>query len=93
MPLLPGHGTVVDDMMPTRWADWAGEADAAFQRLSQRVQSGLPTSIVYHVELHRGVNKAHPCGAGLGLVGVSTEGEIHGTPRKRPGSALSALNR
>ena len=27
-------------------------------------------------ELHRGVNKAHPCGAGLGLVGVSTEGEI-----------------
>lgn len=27
-------------------------------------------------ELHQGVNKAHPCGAGLGLVGVSTEGEI-----------------
>ncbi|MGZ7087748.1 MAG: alpha/beta hydrolase, partial [Ilumatobacteraceae bacterium] len=37
MPLLPGHGTVVDDMMPTRWADWAGEAEAAYQRLSQRV--------------------------------------------------------
>ncbi|MBI5364736.1 MAG: quinohemoprotein amine dehydrogenase maturation protein [Planctomycetes bacterium] len=27
-------------------------------------------------ELHRGTNKAHPCGAGLGLVGVSTEGEL-----------------
>ena len=27
-------------------------------------------------ELHQGVNKAHPCGAGLGLLGVSTEGEI-----------------
>jgi uncharacterized protein len=27
-------------------------------------------------ELHRGANKAHPCGAGLGLVGVSTEGEL-----------------
>ena len=27
-------------------------------------------------ELHQGVNKAHPCGAGLGLVGVSTEGEL-----------------
>ncbi|HEB52431.1 MAG TPA: quinohemoprotein amine dehydrogenase maturation protein [bacterium] len=27
-------------------------------------------------ELHQGVNKAHPCGAGLGLVGVSTEGEV-----------------
>ena len=36
LPLLPGHGTVVDDMLPTRWADWAGEAEAAYQRLRQR---------------------------------------------------------
>ncbi|MEO0478287.1 MAG: quinohemoprotein amine dehydrogenase maturation protein [Planctomycetota bacterium] len=27
-------------------------------------------------ELHDGVNKAHPCGAGLGLLGVSTEGDL-----------------
>lgn len=27
-------------------------------------------------ELHQGVQKAHPCGAGLGLVGVATDGEI-----------------
>jgi uncharacterized protein len=27
-------------------------------------------------ELHEGTNKAHPCGAGLGLLGVSTEGEL-----------------
>ncbi|MCB9878532.1 MAG: quinohemoprotein amine dehydrogenase maturation protein [Planctomycetes bacterium] len=27
-------------------------------------------------ELHQGVQKAHPCGAGLGLLGVSTEGEL-----------------
>lgn len=27
-------------------------------------------------ELHAGVNKAHPCGAGLGLLGVSTAGEL-----------------
>ncbi len=27
-------------------------------------------------ELHLGINKAHPCGAGLGLLGVSTEGEL-----------------
>ena len=36
LPLLPGHGTAVDDMLPTRWADWAGEAEAAYQRLSGR---------------------------------------------------------
>jgi uncharacterized protein len=27
-------------------------------------------------ELHQGNNKAHPCGAGIGLLGVSTEGEL-----------------
>jgi uncharacterized protein len=27
-------------------------------------------------ELHHGIQKAHPCGAGLGLLGVSTEGEL-----------------
>lgn len=27
-------------------------------------------------ELHQGVQKAHPCGAGLGLLGVSTAGEL-----------------
>ncbi|MEY2444470.1 MAG: carboxylesterase [Ilumatobacteraceae bacterium] len=39
LPLLPGHGTVVDDMLPTRWADWAGEAEAAYQRLRQRAEN------------------------------------------------------
>jgi carboxylesterase len=37
MPLLPGHGTSVDDLLPTRWADWVGEAEAAYQRLGERV--------------------------------------------------------
>ncbi|HSB85749.1 MAG TPA: alpha/beta fold hydrolase [Ilumatobacteraceae bacterium] len=36
LPRLPGHGTVVDDMLATRWADWAGEAEAAYQRLGER---------------------------------------------------------
>lgn len=27
-------------------------------------------------EVHQGVAKSHPCGAGLGLLGVSTEGEL-----------------
>lgn len=36
MPLLPGHGTEVADMVPTRWADWASAVDRAYQRLAQR---------------------------------------------------------
>lgn len=27
-------------------------------------------------EIHRGINKAHPCGAGLGLLAVSTDGDL-----------------
>lgn len=36
MPLLPGHGTAIEDMLPTRWEDWSGAADAAYQALAAR---------------------------------------------------------
>jgi carboxylesterase len=36
MPLLPGHGTVVQDMIPTRWEDWSGAAEQAYQQLAAR---------------------------------------------------------
>jgi carboxylesterase len=38
MPLLPGHGTSVEDMLPTTWADWLGEAEAGLQRLERRCE-------------------------------------------------------
>lgn len=28
------------------------------------------------IEIHKGVSKAYPCGAGLGLMGVATDGEV-----------------
>jgi carboxylesterase len=34
LPLLPGHGTTVEDMVPTRWADWSAAADAAYGALA-----------------------------------------------------------
>jgi carboxylesterase len=36
LPRLPGHGTTIDEMLTTGWADWAGEAEAAYQRLLVR---------------------------------------------------------
>jgi carboxylesterase len=36
-PLLPGHGTTVADMQPTRWSDWSATVEAAYTRLSDRV--------------------------------------------------------
>ncbi|MEZ5380416.1 MAG: alpha/beta fold hydrolase [Microthrixaceae bacterium] len=36
VPLLPGHGTGVADMMDTRFDDWLGSAAAALEGLEQR---------------------------------------------------------
>ena len=36
VPRLPGHGTDIADMLPTRWPDWAGEVRAALVRLTER---------------------------------------------------------
>jgi carboxylesterase len=38
-PRLPGHGTSVDDMEATGWADWSSTADDAYRQLAARVDS------------------------------------------------------
>lgn len=50
-------------------------------------------------EIHKGMAKAYPCGAGLGLVGVATNGEIAlchrfaGSPAHRLGHVREGLDR
>src|SRR5580693_9097792 len=36
LPLLPGHGTDVVDMVPTRWSDWSAAAETAYTELAGR---------------------------------------------------------
>jgi carboxylesterase len=60
LPRLPGHGTVIDDMLETGWADWYGEAERAFVELTSRVERvvvvgqsmgatlGLATALEHH---------------------------------------------
>ena len=38
LPLLPGHGTTVDDMIATSWADWSAAAEAAYDGLAARCE-------------------------------------------------------
>ncbi len=38
LPLWPGHGTTVEDMLDTRWDDWSSAAEAAYQELSARCE-------------------------------------------------------
>jgi carboxylesterase len=37
LPLLPGHGTSIEDMQSTGWADWSGAAEEALGKLQARV--------------------------------------------------------
>ncbi|MGZ4771420.1 MAG: alpha/beta hydrolase [Ilumatobacteraceae bacterium] len=73
MPLLPGHGTVVDDMMPTRWADWAGEAEAAYQRLSQRVGNMVVVGLSMGGALTLRIGADHADVAGLVCINPLTQ--------------------
>jgi carboxylesterase len=36
LPLLPGHGTAIEDMVPTRWSDYVAAAEAAYEALAAR---------------------------------------------------------
>jgi carboxylesterase len=73
MPTLPGHGTRIEDMIPTRWADWAAEADAAFSRLAARVDRVLVAALSMGGALACRVAVDHPEVAGLVLVNPLAE--------------------
>ncbi|MFM2046032.1 MAG: hypothetical protein RL383_109 [Actinomycetota bacterium] len=36
LPQLAGHGTAVEDMIPTRWSDWTASVESAYSALSAR---------------------------------------------------------
>src|SRR3954453_13384461 len=65
MPRLPGHGTHVDDMLPTRWADYVGEAEAAYQRLAARSDKVVVAGLSMGGALTLRLGASHPEIAGL----------------------------
>jgi carboxylesterase len=38
LPRLPGHGTTIEDMIPTTWSDWSKTAEDAFDQLAERCE-------------------------------------------------------
>jgi carboxylesterase len=38
LPRLPGHGTTVEDMITTTWADWSKTAEASYDELAARCE-------------------------------------------------------
>jgi carboxylesterase len=73
VPRLPGHGTDVADMVPTRWHDWAAEVADTYERLATRteriviVAQSMGGTLALWTALH------HPGVRGLVLVNPVTE--------------------
>ena len=75
LPRLPGHGTVVDEMLSTRWADWAGEAEAAYQRLSRRATHVVAVGLSMGGALTLRLGADHPEIAGLVCINPVTQSQ------------------
>ena len=72
MPRLAGHGTHVDDMMPTRWADWSRDADAAYAKLAQRVAKIVVMGLSMGGSLTLWLAAQHPETSGIVCVNPAT---------------------
>ena len=68
LPLLPGHGTDVADMVPTRWEDWSAAADAAYIELATRCESVVVVGLSMGGTLSIWLGERHPEIAALVLV-------------------------
>jgi carboxylesterase len=68
MPLLPGHGTDVADMVPTRWEDWSSAAEAAYLDLAARSDAVVVVGLSMGGMLAVWLAEHHPEIAALALV-------------------------
>jgi carboxylesterase len=68
LPLLPGHGTAIEDMLPTRWDDYAGAAEAAFLALAARCDEVAVVALSMGGTLACWLAERHPEVRGLVLV-------------------------
>jgi carboxylesterase len=68
LPLLPGHGTALDDMVPTRWADWSTAAEAAYADLAARCEKVVVAGLSMGGTLTVWLAAHHPEIAGIVVV-------------------------
>jgi len=68
LPLLPGHGTDVADMVPTRWSDWSAAAEVAYAELAARCDTVVVAGLSMGGTLSVWLGERHPEIAALVLV-------------------------
>ena len=73
MPLLPGHGTTVEEMIPTGWADWSGAAEDAYRALAARSRRVVVVGLSMGGALTLWLGAEHPEIAGLVCINPATQ--------------------
>lgn len=73
LPLLPGHGTAMEDMIPTRWDDWLATAAAAYEDLAARCEAVAVVALSMGGALACRLAVSHPEIRGLALVNPLVE--------------------
>ena len=73
LPLLPGHGTSIEDMVPTRWADWSAAAERAYEELAARCSAVVVAGLSMGGTLTLWLAERHPEIAGIVLVNPLAE--------------------
>ncbi len=68
LPLLPGHGTAVQDMIPTRWSDYAEAAEAAYRDMAGRCDAVAVAALSMGGTLACWLAEHHPEIVGLVVV-------------------------
>jgi carboxylesterase len=68
LPLLPGHGTAVEDLIPMRWSDWMSAAEAAYLDLAARCDRTVVAGLSMGGALACSLAAMHPEIAGAVVV-------------------------
>ncbi len=73
LPRLPGHGSTVEDLIPTRWSDWLGAALQTYDDLAARVGKVVVAGLSMGGTLTTAIGLDRPETAGLILINPAVE--------------------
>ena len=73
LPQLAGHGTIIEEMIPTRWADWSGDAEKAYQILAKRASKIVVMGLSMGGALTLWMAAEHPELKGIVCVNPATQ--------------------
>ena len=67
-PLLPGHGTAIEDLLPLGWADWSSAVEEAYTKLRVRCPRVAVVGHSVGGALACWLAERHPCVRGIAVV-------------------------